>query len=91
MKYFRVNLLKVEGVGQSTVMTFISEVGTDINKFATKKHFTSWLRLAPNNKKPETKHSVHAHRKEKASWPMPSGWQQIPSLNEKKACSKIHL
>lgn len=51
MEYFRVNLLKVEGVGQSTVMTFISEVGTDISKFPTKKHFTSWLRLAPNNKK----------------------------------------
>lgn len=51
MQYFGVDLLKVEGVGQSTVMTFISEVGTDINKFPTKKHFTSWLRLAPNNKK----------------------------------------
>lgn len=51
IEYFGVNLLKVEGVGQSTVMTFISEVGTDINKFPTKKHFTSWLRLAPNNKK----------------------------------------
>lgn len=55
MEYFRVNLLKVEGVGQSTVMTFISEVGTDISKFPTKKHFTSWLRLAPNNKKPGDK------------------------------------
>jgi len=51
MEYFGVNLLKVEGVGQSTVMTFIAEVGTDISKFPTKKHFTSWLRLAPNNKK----------------------------------------
>lgn len=50
-QYFGVNLLSVEGVGESTVMTFISEVGTDINKFPTKKHFTSWLRLAPNNKK----------------------------------------
>jgi hypothetical protein len=32
-------------------MTFISEIGTDILKFPTKKNFTSWLRLAPNNKK----------------------------------------
>jgi transposase len=45
-----VNLLDVEGVGESTVMTFIAEVGTDILKFPTKKHFTNWLRLAPNNK-----------------------------------------
>lgn len=50
MAYFGVNLLSVEGVGESTVMTFLSEVGTDITKFKTKKHFTSWLRLAPNNK-----------------------------------------
>ncbi len=49
-QYFGVNLLSVEGVGESTVMTFIAEVGADILKFPTKKHFTSWLRLAPNNK-----------------------------------------
>src|SRR6185437_7925314 len=36
MQYFGVDLLG-EGVGQSTVMTFISEVGTHINKFPTKK------------------------------------------------------
>ena len=51
MKYFGVNLLTVEGIGENTVMTFISEIGTDILKFPTKKNFTSWLRLAPNNKK----------------------------------------
>ena len=36
MAYFGVNLLSVEGVGESTVMTFLSEVGTDITKFKTK-------------------------------------------------------
>lgn len=50
MEYFGVDLLSVEGIGENTVMTFISEVGTDIFKFKTKKNFTSWLRLAPNNK-----------------------------------------
>lgn len=50
MEYFGVDLLKVEGIGESTVMTFIAEVGTDIAKFPGKKNFTSWLRLAPNNK-----------------------------------------
>ena len=50
MAYFGVDLLSVEGIGESTVMTFISEVGNDIVKFPSKKHFTSWLRLAPNNK-----------------------------------------
>jgi transposase len=50
MAYFGVDLLSVEGIGESTVMTFIAEVGNDIVKFPSKKHFTSWLRLAPNNK-----------------------------------------
>lgn len=49
-QYFGVDLLKVEGVAANTVMTFIAEVGSDIYKFATKKNFTSWLRLAPNIK-----------------------------------------
>ena len=50
MEYFGVDLLEVEGIGGSTVMTFIAEVGSDIIKFPGKKHFTSWLRLSPNNK-----------------------------------------
>ena len=50
MEYFGVDLLEVEGVGEATVMTFIAEVGSDIIKFPSKKNFTSWLRLSPNNK-----------------------------------------
>ena len=50
MQYFGVDLLEVEGIGEATVMTFIAEVGSDIIKFPSKKNFTSWLRLSPNNK-----------------------------------------
>ncbi len=43
--------MKIEGVSHATVLTIMSEVGPDgFNKFETAKHFTSWLRLAPNNK-----------------------------------------
>jgi transposase len=43
--------MSIEGVSHSTVLTLISEVGPDgFKKFPTAKHFTSWLRLAPNNK-----------------------------------------
>jgi transposase len=43
--------MAIEGVSHSTVLTLISEVGPDgFKKFPTAKHFTSWLRLAPNNK-----------------------------------------
>lgn len=45
------DLMVVEGVSFSTVLALMSEVGLEgIRKFKTSKHFTSWLRLAPNNK-----------------------------------------
>lgn len=45
------DLLAIEGMSYSTVLSLMSEVGLEgIKKFKTAKHFTSWLRLAPNNK-----------------------------------------
>ena len=50
-QYFEgVDLLAIEGVSHSTVLTLMSEVGHGINKFESAKQFASWLRLAPNNK-----------------------------------------
>jgi transposase len=50
-QYFEgVDLLSIEGVSHSTVLTLMSEVGHGIHKFESAKQFTSWLRLAPNNK-----------------------------------------
>jgi hypothetical protein len=50
-QYFEgVDLLAIEGVSHSTVLTLMSEVGSGIHKFETAKQFASWLRLAPNNK-----------------------------------------
>ena len=51
-QYFEgVDLMVIEGVNESTIMTIISELGLeDIKKFESAKQFTSWLRLAPNNK-----------------------------------------
>lgn len=49
-QYYGVNLMDIEGVAQNTIMTLISEVGSDIKKFPSAKAFTSWLRLCPNNK-----------------------------------------
>jgi transposase len=45
------DFLAIEGMSYSTVLTLMSEVGLEgIRKFPTAKHFTSWLRIAPNNK-----------------------------------------
>ena len=46
-----VDLMAIEGVAHSTILSIISEIGPDgFTKFASAKQFTSWLRLAPNNK-----------------------------------------
>lgn len=46
-----VDLMSIEGMSHATVLSIISEIGPDgFKKFETAKHFTSWLRLAPNNK-----------------------------------------
>jgi transposase len=43
--------MKVEGMSHATILTIISELGPEgFKKFGTAKEFTSWLRLAPNNK-----------------------------------------
>lgn len=45
------DLLAIEGMSYSTVLSLMSEVGIEgIRKFPSAKHFCSWLRLAPNNK-----------------------------------------
>lgn len=45
------DLLAIEGMSYSSVLTLMSEIGMEgIKKFPSAKHFTSWLRLAPNNK-----------------------------------------
>jgi len=45
-----VELLNIPGVNTGTILTLISEVGLDLSKFKTAKHFTSWLGLSPNNR-----------------------------------------
>jgi transposase len=50
-QYFEgTDLLSIEGLSHSTVLTIMSEVGNGIYKFDTAKQFASWLRLSPNNK-----------------------------------------
>ena len=46
-----VDLLEIPGVSYSTILTLMSEIGPNgLDEFPSSKHFTSWLRLAPNNK-----------------------------------------
>lgn len=45
-----VDLFAVDGFNTNNLLGLIAETGIDMNKWKTEKHFTSWLRLSPNNK-----------------------------------------
>jgi len=44
-----VDIAAVCGIGPSLAQTILSEIGTDMSKWPTDKHFASWLGLAPHN------------------------------------------
>lgn len=45
-----IDLTQIDGVDELTLLKVLSEIGTDMSRWPTEKHFTSWLRLCPNNK-----------------------------------------
>lgn len=44
------DLTRINGLGSDTVMKILSEIGTDLSRFANVKHFCSWLGLCPATK-----------------------------------------
>jgi len=44
-----VDLVALKGISASLAQTIISEVGTDMSRFPTEKHFCSWLGLTPHH------------------------------------------
>lgn len=44
-----VDLVAVDGFDESTAQVLLSEIGTDMSKWPTEKHFSSWLGVAPHN------------------------------------------
>lgn len=44
------DLTTIDGLGPHTILKILSEIGLDMSKWPTSKHFGSWLGLAPNNR-----------------------------------------
>ena len=68
-----VNLTQIVGLNTPTVLTIIAEVGLDMSRWPTSKHFASWLGLCPGSKisggknfssksKPSANRAAHAFR-----------------------------
>lgn len=45
-----VDLTRINGLGVGVVMTLLTEIGPDVSRFASVKHFCSWLALCPGTK-----------------------------------------
>ena len=45
-----IDLTAIEGIGPLVALTVLTEVGPDLSRFKTEKHFTSWLGLCPDNR-----------------------------------------
>ncbi len=68
-----VDLTQIVGLNTPTVLTIIAEVGLDMSRWPTSKHFASWLGLCPGSKisggknfssksKPSANRAAHAFR-----------------------------
>jgi transposase len=45
-----VDLTQIDGIAPHTALKLIAEIGLDVTRWPTAKHFTSWLSLAPRNR-----------------------------------------
>jgi len=44
------DLSQIDSIGPHAALQLIAEIGTDMRRWPSEKHFTSWLTLAPSNK-----------------------------------------
>jgi len=45
-----VDLCEIEGINEISCLELLSEIGTDMDKWTSIKHFAAWLNVAPNTK-----------------------------------------
>ena len=56
------DLTDIDGLDEKTLITILSETGTDLSKWESARHFSSWAGLSPKPKK--TGEKVKGHFKE---------------------------
>lgn len=50
-KALGIDLTQIEGIDVGTALVVLAEIGVDVSKFPTEKHFASWLGLCPQTHK----------------------------------------
>jgi transposase len=62
-KALGVDLTLIEGIEVGTALVILAEIGVDVSRFPTEKHFASWLRLSPPQNESNRTKKRFAHRK----------------------------
>ena len=58
-----VDLTKIEGIDVGTALVILAEIGVDVSRFPTEKHFASWLGLSPPQDQSNKTKRRRGHRK----------------------------
>jgi transposase len=58
-----VDLTLIEGIDVGTALVILGEIGVDVSRFPTEKHFASWLRLCPPQDESNRTKKRRGHRK----------------------------
>jgi transposase len=58
-----VDLTLIEGIDVGTALVILGEIGVDVSRFPTEKHFASWLRLCPPQDESNKTKKRRGHRK----------------------------
>jgi transposase len=58
-----VDLTLIEGIDVGTALVILAEIGVDVSRFPTEKHFASWLRLCPPQDQSNKTKRRRGHRK----------------------------
>jgi transposase len=58
-----VDLTLIEGIDVGTALVILAEIGVDVSRFPTEKHFASWLRLCPPQDQSNKTTKRRSHRK----------------------------
>jgi transposase len=58
-----VDLTLIDGIQVGTALVILAEIGVDVSRFPTEKHFASWLRLCPPQNESNKTKRRHRHRK----------------------------
>ena len=62
-KALGVDLTLIEGIDVGTALVILGEIGVDVRRFPTEKHFASWLRLCPPQDESNKTKKRRGHRK----------------------------